>query len=666
MSDAPSRWSIKRKTPIISWLRRRRAEVERDRNDEPDASMIHAISTVSPALVVAVALVAGILCQIVARHLRIPGIVLLLAVGVVLGPDFLGVVQPDILAHGLDDLIGFAVAVILFEGGLNLNLKRLRREARVIQRLLTIGVAVTFAGAATAAHLVLGWAWAPSLLFGSLVIVTGPTVITPLIKRVRVSRELGTILEAEGVLVDAIGAVVAVVMLEVVIAGAGQSAIAQSAIAHGLLSPLVRLGLGLLIGVAGGALLTLLLRTRHLVPEGLANALSLAWVFALFQISNALVAESGVVAAIGAGMVVGNTAAPALRELKEFKEQLTVLLIGLLFVLLAADVRLESLRALGWPGLIVVGTLMFVVRPLSVTLCTWGSNLGWRHKVFLSWVAPRGIVAAAIASLFREQLGHAGLAGGDSLRALVFLVIAGTVFMQGATAAPLARLLGLRRPSNNGYAILGAHPLACMIASGLREGGEDVVLLDANADAAQAAQAAGHRVIFGNALEDRVQLMAQIETRRGVVGILANTAVNRLFAQTSRVESRAAQTWVAIQGGDGAPDPETIAEDGTHVLFGAVHDVGLWNVRIRRKLVVTEVWDPGDDPTAEPRGVPRDHRNLLLPLLHLRDDRPRLVDETTRPKRGDQVVWLVLEEAATAAHEWLTEAGWHHVAADPE
>ncbi|MDX1384959.1 MAG: cation:proton antiporter, partial [Thermoanaerobaculia bacterium] len=316
----------------------------------------------NPALTFSIALAAGIAAQSVALHLRIPGIVLLLAVGVLLGPDVANLVRPDALGHGLDEIVGLAVAVVLFEGGLNLRWRRLQAEASTIRRLITLGGGITAGGGAIAAVLFMGWDWRPAVLFGAIITVTGPTVITPLLRRVRVKRNLRTILEAEAVLIDPIGAVLAVVILEFVLATTTTSAAAS------LLGLPIRLGLGAALGAVGGLLLGLVLRSERIVPEGYENIFTLAMVLALFEASNAIVHESGIMAAAAAGLVVGNMRTRVQQELLEFKEQLTVLLVGLLFVLLAADVRVAEVVALGWPGALTVLTLMFIVRPADVAV----------------------------------------------------------------------------------------------------------------------------------------------------------------------------------------------------------------------------------------------------------------------------------------------------------
>ena len=604
------------------------------------------------SLAIALALLTGMFAQAVARHLRVPGIVLLLGAGVLLGPDVMGVVDPSALGHALTSITGFAVAVILFEGGLSLELGRLRRQARVIRMLLSVGVVVTALGGAVAARLGLGWDWRTSILFGCLVIVTGPTVITPLLRRIRVVRSVETILEGEGVLIDAVGAVVAVVVLEVVLKSGG------GAVAHGLVDAPTRLIFGLASGLAGGALIALVLRAQRVVPEEHRNVLTLAMALTIYQAANAFVPESGIMAAVAAGVVVGNSRCRVASELRAFKEQLTVMLIGLLFVLLAADVRIGEVRALGGRGLAVVAALILVVRPLNILACTWRSGLEWRHKVFLAWVAPRGIVAAAVASLFAARLDAAGDSAGSDLRALVFLVIAATVVVQGATASTAARWLGLRRPRDNGFAILGAQPLGRLLASLLKEGGHDVVVMDANATLCSQAEAEGLRVIYGNAMDESVQMRAALDSRRAVIGALNNEAMNLRFAQTALKEAGAPHALVLGERNNSTVDPEDVSAIGAGLLFGFEIDPEIWSVRIRRGKARVRICRRR--PEGECRLVPQhDLERGLLPLIIAPDGKPpRPVDERTRCAGEDRVWWLISEDHRAAAETWLEDNGW--------
>ena len=302
------------------------------------------MDTLHPTLPLALALAAGVLAQSIARHARIPGIVLLLAAGVLLGPDGLGLIDPHALGVGLFGVVDFAVAVILFEGGLNLEISRLRREQTPIRRLVTTGALVTLTAATLLVHVLLGWSWSTAVLFGSIVVVTGPTVVGPLLRELRLRPRIATVLEAEGVLIDPIGAVLAVLALEVALAPSAGT------VASGAATLVLRAGFGVVAGALAGLALVALLRVRRIVPEGFENILTLASVLLLFEGCEALVSATGVLAVTVAGVVVGNLGTRVDRDLREFKDQLTVLLVGVLFVLLAADVRLQTLLDLGWGG----------------------------------------------------------------------------------------------------------------------------------------------------------------------------------------------------------------------------------------------------------------------------------------------------------------------------
>lgn len=612
---------------------------------------------IGPALSIALALAAGMLVQAVARHLRVPGIVLLLAAGVLLGPDGADVVRPDTLGSALQILVGFAVAVILFEGGLSLNLRQLRREARSIRQLVTVGALVTALGGAITARLVLGWSLKLSILFGTLVIVTGPTVITPLLRRIKVERKVATVLEAEGVFGDAIGALIAVVALEVAL-----NPISGESLASGLLALLARLGFGAVMGLAGGLVIAFLLRFDKVVPEGLENVFTLCMVLALYQGSSALLAESGIVTVILAGLVVGNGRARVLGELKSFKEQLTLMFIGVLFVLLAADVRIDEVRRLGWPGVWTVVVLMLVVRPANVLAGTAGSDLTRRQKAFLAWLAPRGIVAAAVSSLFAQALDEAGIEGGEELRAMVFLVIAVTVLVQGLTGGLVARLLGVRqRPT--GYVLLGANDLGRAMGALLRDGGEEVVFLDSNPDACRAAEEAGFRVLYGSALEESVLLRAELDGRKGCLAVTANDEVNLFFARTARKDYKVPQVWAALRRGHLSVREGMLRELGAHTLFAKPRNVELWTLRLEEATAEVERWRRS--AADEPKESPAELELILLPMALHRAGETLPVDETTAFRRGDELSVALFTPQGEAARAQLAAAGWEPAAEEP-
>lgn len=618
------------------------------------------------ALAVALALGAGMIAQSVARHVRLPGIVLLLAAGVLLGPDVLDVVRPQTLGSGLHLLVGFAVAVILFEGGMNLGLKRLRRQARVIQLLISVGAVITAVGAALAGRYIMGWDWRLAVPFGTLVVVTGPTVITPLLRRIKVTHRVETVLEAEGVLIDAVGAVLAVITLEVVVRSPSNASIAEGAV-----SVVTHLGGGLLFGLLGGFIIAAALRLRRVVPEGLENVFTLSLVLVLFQVSNALMSESGIMAVTAAGIVVGNSRTPVKRELMEFKEQLTVMFIGLLFVLLAADVRIDQVIALGAPAVWTVACLMFVVRPVNIFVSTAGSNLSFREKTFLAWVAPRGVVAAAVASLFAQTFADAGIEGGEQLRAVVFTVIAGTVLIQGLSGGLVAKMLGLRRSVNRGYAVLGANALGRLVGRVLADGGHEVIFIDNNPSECKAAEEQGFRVVYGNALEERTLQRAQLEDRAGCVMVSTNEQVNLIVARATKADFKVGRVYVACRRDSLNVTPTIVHDAQAEVLFGRPRDLDLWAVRARRETVRLENWRLDEAPAPADGAKPVKEildaaHNLLLPLTVTRGTRLSPVSDRQSFRPGDVVRFAAFVDQYENARSVLVERGWVRVELDTE
>jgi NhaP-type Na+/H+ or K+/H+ antiporter len=606
----------------------------------------------NPSLIIALALIAGLVAQTIAQHLRIPGIIVLLITGALLGPDGLKIIRPAVLGSALGALVGYAVAVILFEGGMNLNIKRLRRESGTIQRLVTLGALVTMLGGTLAARYLMDWSWQLAVLFGALVIVTGPTVIAPIIRRIRLNRNLHTVLEGEGVLIDPIGAIVAVVALEIVLHPTASNFFA------GLLGILFKLLTGAILGSIGGYLLARILRRESLIPEGLVNVFTLAFVLVLFHISNAAQPESGIAAVTAAGLVIGNVHTRVLGDLKEFKEGLTVMLIGLLFVLLAADVRFSEIAALGRPGILVCLVLMFAIRPAGVAACTAGSTLNLRERAFLASLAPRGIVAAAVASFFAQRLGQAGIPGGDKIRAMVFLVIAMTVLVQGLSAGFVARLLGVRRKTNTGYAILGANELGRLLGRTLRNGGEEITFLDSSSDATRIAKEEGFRVVFGNALEERTRQRAGLDAVAACIGITQNEEVNLLFVRRVFEEYKIPRLLVVHEG---HITDKIIQASRAAILFGIKTDVALWSLRLRRQIASESRWRFAREKArtvSEAMNIPKNLANAFVPIAVKHGKKVVPVDDGTRFEKGDELTLVIFHEKRNDVAAWLLDQGW--------
>jgi NhaP-type Na+/H+ or K+/H+ antiporter len=565
-------------------------------------------------------------------------------------------VQPEALGEGLFILVELSVAVILFEGGLNLEISRLRRAQAPIRRLVLGGSILTLLGGALAVRTFLGWEWMGALVFGSLVVVTGPTVVGPLVRELRLRPRVATVLEAEGVLIDPIGVILAVLLLEVAVAPGADSLAAEAGALLG------RIGFGTLAGVVAGFSLAGLLRVRRLVPEGHENIFVLAGVLLLFQGCNEVLSQSGLLAVTVAGVVVGNLRTPIERDLREFKDQLTVLLIGMLFVLLAAAVRLEDVRALGLRGLGVVAALVFVVRPINVWLSTSASELSARERWLIAWLAPRGIVAAAMASAAAVALERAKIEGGAEMLALVFLTIACTVLLAGLTAAPVARLLGQRLPGREGVAILGAGGLGFLLGSELREAGVPVVFLDANPQSCRRAEEEGFTVVYGNALQERTLQRARMETVSTVVGLTTNQMLNGVFVSRTRERFSVPEGYVAVERPGEGLAPELVRQEEAAVLFDGPHDVERWDVRSRHGGVSVERWawrgavEEGEAQAAVSESSA--DRDLFVILTLRRGTRTLPMRADLEPKAGEVAAVAVHVVERDEAHAALRAAGW--------
>ena len=608
-------------------------------------------------LTLAIALAAGVLAQSVSRQVRLPGIVLLLVTGAVLGPEFVSWIEPSTLGDGLFAIVDFGVAIILFEGGLNLQWSRLKRQESSIRGLITVGAAVTLIGATLLAGVVLSWRWDLALLFGSLVVVTGPTVVAPLLRDMRLQPRLRTILEAEGVFIDPVGALLAAALLQVVLAPAPETLAAEAQ------RVAASLGFGLAVGVGAGFALVGALRYRLLVAGGYEHIFTLASVVLLFEVCGAVIPESGLMAVTVAGVVVGNFKTRVGEELREFKDRLTVMLVGLLFVLLAADVSVDDVRALGLPGLSVVAGLVLVVRPASVWIATMGLSLSVRERTFIAAVAPRGIVAAAVASITAANLESQGIDGGQSLKALVFLVIGVTVIVSGLTARPLAGLLSVRLPRRDRVAILGARGLALPLAEQLREADVPVVFLEYDPKRSRVVEEARFPVVFGDPLEERTFLRARPELVGKAVGATSNEHFNSLFVRQALETFAVPGGLVAMESLFGEQSPSLLPAENADVLFDGPHDHERWDVRWRHKQVLVETFDyvaPKEKSSEDAAAVPPAARSKELFAI-VSVTRGRLVSPmhaAYRFRKGDVAAIAIHAPDRDEALAELQRLGW--------
>jgi NhaP-type Na+/H+ or K+/H+ antiporter len=440
-------------------------------------------------------IILGIGAEWLAWRIRLPSILLLLIFGFIAG-SVTGFLKPDeMFGDLLLPIVSLAVAIILFEGGLNLKISELRRIGSVVRNLVTIGVLATWLIGGAAAFFLLNLELPLAILLGAILVVTGPTVIVPLLRHLRPGGQVGSILKWEGIVIDPIGAVLAVLVFEVIIASS-----AQEATALVITSLLKTIFAGGAIGAAGAIILILLLRSYR-IPDFLHSAVTLTVVIGAFTASNLIQNESGLLAATVMGIVLANQKSVSIRQITKFKENLSLILISSLFILLAARLNLDNLsQIIGLGSLGFLAVLMLVARPLSVALSTARSALSLKERLFLSWLAPRGIVAAAITSVFALRLVEAGYPQAELLVPLAFIVIAGTVAVYGLTATPVARWLGIAQPHPQGILIIGAHTWARNIASSLQAEGIKVMVADANWASISTARMTKLPTFYGNIL----------------------------------------------------------------------------------------------------------------------------------------------------------------------
>lgn len=439
-------------------------------------------------LMLAGMLMIGFLAQWLAWRVKLPAILFLLLAGIVLGPVG-GVLDPDkVLGRLLFPTVSLAVALILFEGSLTLRFHELPGIGKAVRGLVSYGAVASLLLLALAAHLVAGLAWPIALLFGALACVTGPTVIAPMLRTLRPNARVANTLRWEGIVIDPLGALFAVLVYE---------AIVSRQEGHTIGIFVATIGCGAVIGALSAWLMAFFLR-RQMIPEYLQNYAMLAAVLLAFSVSNTITHESGLLAVTIMGIALGNLRGVHIDDILDFKESLTTVLVSLLFILLAARLR--------WPlpdGMLGAGIALFViaqlvVRPLTVALSSLGSGLNWRERALIGWVAPRGIVAASVSALFALRLDALGVAGAEALVPLVFTLIVGTVILQSATARPLAVWLKVAEPEPRGVLIFGSDRVARAIGKALDEAGFRVVLADDDWDGIRLARMEGLATFFGN------------------------------------------------------------------------------------------------------------------------------------------------------------------------
>ncbi len=606
----------------------------------------------TPLVTIAAVVVLGIGAQWLAWRTRFPSILLLLGLGFLAGPVTGFLPQDALQGEWLFPFVSLAVGIILFEGGLTLRFDEFREVGKAVVNLITVGVAVTGALGAVGAHYLAGFSWEVAIVLGALLTVTGPTVVLPLLRHVRPSGRVGTIAKWEGITIDPIGAILAVLVLESVILfrdpaeAAGTHETVWGALVQGIAYEIV-VGVG--VAALSAAFLILLLQ-RRLVPDWLQNPVALMTVIAAFAVSNSLQEEAGLLEATLLGIIMANQPFVSVRRIVEFKEDLRVLLISLLFIVLAARLQPSAFEVMLAPGpLLFLALLMLVVRPLAVALSSWRTGLTWKEQAFLAWLAPRGIVAAAVASLFSFRLEEFFPAESERIVPVVFLIIVGTVAVYGLTIAPVARWLGLAQPDPQGILFVGAQAWVRRVAKTLQDLGVRVLLIDANARNVRLARRNGLPAQRTNILAEGVIDDLELSGIGRLVAVTPNDEVNALaalhFAEVFESDEVYQLPMRTENGSTAASEiPRHLrgrplfATDATYTSLDERFDAGA-RVRVLHLRRPPE-WlrEASEDPT-------------FTPLFLVRAEKVRVYAEGAEvvPQAGDVLVALVDEDPGSEA-----------------
>jgi NhaP-type Na+/H+ or K+/H+ antiporter len=582
----------------------------------------------------------GIGAQWLAWRLRLPAIVLLTFFGLLAGPAF-GWIHPSRdLGPLLGPIIKVGVAVILFEGGLSLRFHELRQAGVGVARLVTLGVLVSFPLGSLAAHYVGGLSWAVALVFGAIIVVTGPTVIIPLLRQARLRRRPASYLKWEGILNDPIGALLAVVIFENFVF-VGEAPLTQ-------MLPRVALGLGVaaLLGVGVGLALGQAYR-RGFVPEALKGPGALAAAIGVYVFANYALSESGLLAATLLGITIGNMRLPSIDEIRRFKEYIALVLVSGVFILLTADFNPAILLRLDWHSILLLGLVIFAVRPVAVLLSTLGAGMSWQERALLAWIAPRGIVAAAVAAVFGPALTERGYVGAELLLPLVFALILVTVLAHGLSIGWLSRRLDLSARSANGVLIVGASPWAVGLAEALKEAGIPVMIVDSSWHRLRAARLAGIDVFYGEILSEASEREIEFNDYGILLAVTDNDAYNTLVCSRSAAGFGHHRVFQLAEVAGDESDPKRLPRTVRGLILGAEH---AWYEALHsnwyrgwtfQKTQITEVYGYDEFLASIAEGS--------MPIAAVKPEgeiQLHSPEHPIKPKSGDTVIWFGQKQTA--------------------
>jgi len=593
--------------------------------------------TENPTSIFVIAVLVAVVCQMASSKMKFPPIFLWLVAGMALGPYGIHLLHPELVEPALHTLIELGLAVILFEGGLNLNLKSLKEHGWVVGRLLIFGPLFAIVIGGAAAQILTGISWPLALLFGALVSVGGPTVITPILRQVRMDREISHILSSEAMLVDAVGAILAIVMLQVVLSPSPDAAMTMQAV-------IVKLSVGAVFGFGGGWLLSRLLKTNLVEDIEVRTIFTLASVWGLFLLADGISSQAGLLAVLVAGATMQKMELPDIQRLRHFKGSLSILLISVLFVLLAANLNLSIVLEHLWEGVIVFIILALIARPISAWLSAIETELKPTQIWFLGGMAPRGVVAAGITSLFVLILIENGHQEAEVLLALVYIIIIASVLLYSFLASPLAHWLKVTGGDERSVLIVGGGQMGAELGRVLANDRE-VRFLDLNAEVVANLKRGNFMAICGNALDPLYMEILHTEEVGAVLAMTGSSDHNLLIANLAKETFHVPEVYIALQEGDEQKHASMIRQIQAKRLFAKPYTFTYWHDQaIRKRLMHETRLIEEDSPLIGHKMSDVRITHGVQPLALCRNDQMMIPHDGLRFEAGDEVSVLLRPE----------------------